>query len=278
MIHCLIKLVKLFQSVFFIFCLISSAQALDNRLLIASSTSTYDSGLAHVIKESFENKYKIPLHFLIQGTGQAIKTAMRGDVDVLIVHHKKLEEKFVSNGYGSIRFNLMYNYFVIVGPKEDPADVKHSNNIEEVMNKLYKTKYVFISRADKSGTHEKELKLWSLVELDNNYFKYWYKKVGAGMGTTLNIASQMNGYTLSDYASWENFNNKGNLEVLFESDDYLINQYGLVLVSPKFYQNINAEGAKVFAEWILSDDGEKLINNYKLNNKSLFIFNGDQYK
>ena len=263
---------------FFIFlCLLSKVYA-NERLFIAGTTSIRDSGLMEQISKAFETEYSeygYELIFLIQGTRQSITIAKRGDVDVLLTHNKELELDFVDSGYGIKRYNLMYNNFVIVGPKHDPALVRGSGNMKNVMTNIFNTKSNFVSRGDQSGTHLKELELWKNSGLDVNNFENWYNKIGQGMGATLNMANSIKAYTISDRATWLNFNNKDNLKIVFENDSKLINQYAIILVDHKKNSVVNKKSSEVFLKWILSDKGRKLINNFRINNEQLFFFNGN---
>ena len=252
----------------FIF-LINNAMA-NNYITIASTTSTHDTGLLEYINKEFENKYNIKVRALSLGTGQAIKVAMDGNVEILLVHHKKSELEFMNNGYGILRHDLMYNDFVLIGPKKDK---KKCSSIENKMIEIQKKKLLFISRGDESGTHKKEKELWQLSNINIPLKEKWYLSVGQGMGSTLLIANQKNAYTLSDRSTWISFNKKENLKIVCENLPPLFNQYGIILVSSKINNKLNIEEAKKYIDWITSEEAKKLINNYRVNGKQLFFFN-----
>ncbi len=239
-------------------------------ITIASTTSTHDTGLLEYINKKFENKYQTKVRALSLGTGQAIKVAMDGNVEILLVHHKKSELEFMNNGYGILRHDLMYNDFVLIGPKNDK---KTCSSIENKMIEIKKSKLLFVSRGDESGTHKKERELWELSNIRVPFEENWYLSVGQGMGSTLLIANQKNAYTLSDRSTWIAFNKKENLQIVCENLPPLFNQYGIILVSNKINNNLNIEEAKKYIDWITSEEAKKLINNYRVNGKQLFFFN-----
>ena len=239
-------------------------------ITIASTTSTHDTGLLEYINKEFEKKYKIKVRALSLGTGQAIKVAMDGNVEILLVHHKKSELEFMNKGYGTLRYDLMYNDFVLIGPKKDNETC---SSIENKMIEIKKSKLLFVSRGDESGTHKKEKELWELSNINIPFKENWYLSVGQGMGSTLLIANQKNAYTLSDRSTWIAFNKKENLQIVCENLPPLFNQYGIILVSNKINNNLNIEEAKKYIDWITSEEAKKLINNYRVNGKQLFFFN-----
>ena len=250
----------------------NNAFSLDNRIMIASTTSTYDSGLLTHLNKEFKKEYKIDVQILSQGTGQAIKTAMDGNVEILLVHHKKSELRFISLGYGIKRYDLMYNDYVLVGPK---IDNKKCDNIyiklKEIIDDHDK---IFISRGDDSGTHKKELELWKSIKFESkNFNTSKYLEVGQGMGNTLLISNEKSAYTISDRSTWISFNRKNNLKIICQSDPPLKNQYGLILVNPDINKNLNYRDAQLYIEWILSSKGKNLINNFKIDGHQLFFFN-----
>ena len=253
----------------FIF-LIKNTLASNDYITIASTTSTHDTGLLEYINKEFEKKYKIKVRALSLGTGQAIKVAMDGNVEILLVHHKKSELEFMNKGYGTLRHDLMYNDFVLIGPKKDK---NRCSSIEDKMIEIKKSKLLFISRGDESGTHKKEKELWELSNINIPFKENWYLSVGQGMGSTLLIANQKNAYTLSDRSTWIAFNKKENLQIVCENLPPLFNQYGIILVSNKINNNLNIEEAKKYIDWITSEEAKKLINNYRVNGKQLFFFN-----
>jgi len=262
----MIRVLLIFSLIFFI----KSVLADNNYITIASTTSTHDTGLLEYINKKFENKYNIKVRALSLGTGQAIKVAMDGNVEILLVHHKKSELEFMYNGYGTLRYDLMYNDFVLIGPKEDN---RNCSSIENKMIEIKESKLLFISRGDESGTHKKEKELWELSNIKIPFKENWYLSVGQGMGSTLLIANQKKAYTLSDRSTWIAFNKKENLQIVCENLPPLFNQYGIILVSNKINNNLNIEAAKKYIEWITSKEAKKLINNYRVNGKQLFFFN-----
>ena len=276
MIQCLVKLVKVLSIIFLI---IFTTQYLfaKERLVIGATTSTYDSGLTSHIANSFKDEFDYSIHVISQGTGQIINTAMMGNIDILLIHNKKSEDDFVKNGYGIRRYNLMYNDFVIVGPINDPAKIQNAKNLKDAMVKIFNNKNVFVSRADKSGTYYKELELWSKAGIDPSLMGDWYKKVGQGMGSSLNLANSIGAYILVDRATWVTSYRKNHLKILAEGYLELRNQYTVILVNKEKIPSVNRRWGKIFLEWILSDSGRWLINNYTINSQQLFFFNGDKY-
>ena len=256
--------------IFILIFVLKSALADSKYITIASTTSTPDNGLLDYINKIFENKYNIKVRALSLGTGQAIKVAMDGNVEILLVHHKKSELEFMNNGYGILRHDLMYNDFVLIGPKKDK---KICSSIENKMIEIKKSKLLFVSRGDESGTHKKEKELWELSNIKIPFKENWYLSVGQGMGSTLLIANQKNAYTLSDRSTWIAFNKKENLQIVCENLPPLFNQYGIILVSKKINNNLNIEEAKKYIDWITSEEAKELINNYRVNGKQLFFFN-----
>ena len=256
--------------IFILIFLIKNALANDKHITIASTTSTHDTGLLEYINKEFEKKYKIKVRALSLGTGQAIKVAMDGNVEILLVHHKKSELEFMNEGYGTLRYDLMYNDFVLIGPKNDK---KTCSSIENKMIEIKKSKLLFVSRGDESGTHKKEKELWELSNIIIPFKENWYLSVGQGMGSTLLIANQKKAYTLSDRSTWIAFNKKENLQIVCENLPPLFNQYGIILVNKKLNDNLNIKEAKKYIDWITSEEAKELINNYRVNGKQLFFFN-----
>ena len=259
-----------------IFLFLITADANASKIIVASTTSTYDTGLLNLLNEKFYDKYNIRVQVLSLGTGQAIRTAKDGNAEILLVHHKPSEEEFMNNGYGEKRYEIMYNDYVIVGPKDDPAKISEAKNLEDALKNIYNSDSLFISRSDNSGTHFKEMELWKFAKIDTLLFGPKYKKIGSGMGATLNLTNNIRAYTITDRSTWATFKNKENLKILFEGSTKLFNQYSLILVNQKkgLLKNSMQE---IFVKWILSKNGEKLINNYKINNLQLFYFNGEHY-
>ena len=242
-----------------------------------STTSTQNSGLYDFILPRYEAETGIRVHVVAVGTGQAIKNAANGDGDVLLVHSKPAEEEFVEQGYGVERFDVMYNDFVIIGPADDPANVSTAESITEALRRISAVGQLFASRGDDSGTHKKEISLWQLAGIDPvPHSGQWYRETGSGMGATLNLAAGMNAYTLSDRATWIRFANKAGLALLLEGDENLVNQYGIIMVNPDRYPNINRNGAQSFIQWMLGEDGQEAIAAYRVNGKQLFFPNAKQ--
>ncbi|MBI28890.1 MAG: Tungstate-binding protein TupA [Alphaproteobacteria bacterium MarineAlpha5_Bin11] len=277
MIHCLLKLVKLFSLISIIFSF-SSALLANDRIIIGTTTSTYDSGLMPYLANIFQNNCNCKIHVITQGTGQVIRNAMRGNIDVLIVHDEKTEEKFMTQGYGIERHNFMYNNFVIVGPKKDPANIENVLSIKEAMENIYNSKSHFISRGDDSGTHNKEISLWRFANLDPKSFGSWYMEIGQGMGASLTLANAKEAYTLTDIGTLIYFNNSHNLKILYKEQKNLMNQYSVILVEPSLRGNNNFHLSKKFVNWILSKSVQEIINDYRVNGHQLFFPNSENYK
>ena len=248
----------------------NSVYGLENKIIIASTTSTYDTGLLDVINNKFSEKFNIQVQVLALGNGQAIRAAVDGNVELLLVHHTPSELEFMNKGYGEIRYNLMYNDFVLVGPIND---IKICNSVLSKFNKIYDEKKTFITRGDDSGTHKKELELWKKINLLPNDNDNWYLNVGQGMGMTILIANEKKAYTLSDRSSWISFNKRENLRIICENDPPLFNQYGIILVSNKLNNKLNIEDAKTYINWLISDEAKKIINSFKKKGKQLFFYN-----
>jgi len=245
-------------------------QEVKKDIVLSTTTSTKDSGLLDQLLPVFEQKSGYKVKVLSQGTGQALKTGELGDCDVVLVHARAAEDKFVSSGFGINRQDVMYNDYVIVGPVTDPAAIKKLS-VEEALKKISVTKGVkFLSRGDDSGTHKKELELWAKVG-DKKPEGSWYLAVSKGMGDTLVMASEMGAYTLTDRGTFASMKDKLKLEVLLEGDESLLNPYGVIAVNPEKYPQINNKGAMAFIEFITSGEGKELINNYKVNGQQLFF-------
>jgi tungstate transport system substrate-binding protein len=244
--------------------------------VVASTTSTQDSGLFGHILPLFKQKTGIDVKVISQGTGQALDTGRRGDADVVFVHAKNLEEKFVADGYGVKRFPVMYNDFILIGPKSDPAGIKASKDIVAALKTIKAKSAPFISRGDKSGTHNAELNLWKAAGIDIAKEKGpWYKEIGQGMGAALNTASASNAYVLADRGTWIAFKNRGDLIIAVEGDKRLFNQYGIILVNPAKHKHVKKELGQAFIDWIVSKEGQRAIAGYKRNNEQLFFPNAD---
>jgi tungstate transport system substrate-binding protein len=250
------------------------ASAADPFITVASTTSTKNSGLYDYLLPYFTTDTGIEVRVLAVGTGQAVRIAQSGDADVLLVHHKKSEQKFVAEGYGVKRFDVMYNDFVIVGPTSDIAEIKGSKDVTAALVQVAKSKLPFTSRGDDSGTHKKELSLWADAGVNvAEQSGTWYRETGSGMGSTLNTASGMNAYALTDRSTWLKFANKGELEILLEGDERLFNPYGVILVNPARHAHIKAELGQQFVDWIVSPPAQALINAYTINGTQAFFAN-----
>jgi tungstate transport system substrate-binding protein len=254
------------------------ALAQDKSIVVSSTTSTQDSGLFGHILPLFKAKTGIEVKVVSQGTGQALDTGRRGDADVVFVHAKSLEDKFVAEGQGVKRHPVMYNDFVLIGPKSDPAGIKGSKDIAAALNKIKEKGASFISRGDKSGTHNAELNLWKVAGIDIEKDKGpWYKSIGQGMGAALNTASAGNAYVLADRGTWISFKNRGDLVVAVEGDKRLFNQYGVILVNPAKHANVKKEYGQAFIDWLISPEGQKAIADYKINGEQLFYPNANDH-
>ena len=252
----------------------TAASAQDKSILVASTTSTQDSGLFGHLLPMFKAKTGIDVKVVAQGTGQAIDTGRRGDADVLFVHAKAAEAKFLAEGFGVKRYPVMYNDFILVGPQGDPAGIKGSKDIVAAFKALKDKGIAFISRGDKSGTHQAELNLWTVAGIDIAKSKGpWYKEIGQGMGAALNSASASNAYVLADRATWLSFKNKGELVIEVEGDKRLFNQYGVMLVNPAKHPSVKQEFGQQFIDWLVSAEGQKAIADYKINGEQLFYPN-----
>ncbi|MBR0737791.1 extracellular solute-binding protein [Bradyrhizobium liaoningense] len=250
------------------------AFAQEKSIVVASTTSTQDSGLFGHILPLFKDKTGIAVRVVAQGTGQALDTGRRGDADVVFVHARAAEEKFVAEGAGVKRYPVMYNDFVLIGPESDPAGVKGTKDIVAALKAIKEKGAAFISRGDKSGTHQAELNLWTVAGVDIAKDKgAWYKEIGQGMGAALNTASASNAYVLADRGTWLSFKNRGPLAIVVEGDKRLFNQYGVILVNPQKYPNVKQELGQQFIDWLISPEGQKAIADYKINGEQLFYAN-----
>ena len=250
------------------------AQAEDKFITVASTTSTEQSGLFGYLLPMFEKKTGIQVRVVALGTGQALDTGRRGDADVVFVHDKAAEEKFVAEGFGVERKEVMYNDFVLIGPKADPAKIGGGKDILEALKKIDAAKAPFVSRGDKSGTHAAELRYWKAAGIDLEKTKGpWYKETGSGMGPALNTASSMNAYVLADRGTWLSFKNRGELTILVEGDQRLFNQYGVMLVNPAKHAHIKKEMGQQFIDWAVSPEGQAAIAGYKIGGEQLFFPN-----
>jgi len=254
------------------------ALAQDKSIVVASTTSTQDSGLFEYLLPLFKKKTGITVKVVAQGTGQALDTGRRGDADVVFVHAKSAEEKFLAEGQGVQRFPVMYNDFVLIGPKSDPAGIKGMKDVARAFQTIKEKQASFISRGDRSGTHIAELKLWKDAGIDIGKDKgHWYKSIGQGMGAALNIANASNAYVLSDRSTWIHFKNKGDLQILVEGDKRMFNQYGVMLVNPAKHPKVQKDLGQRFIDYLISPEGQKDIANYKIDGEQLFYPNANDH-
>jgi tungstate transport system substrate-binding protein len=253
------------------------APAQEKSIIVASTTSTQDSGLFGHILPLFKAKTGIEVKVISQGTGQALDTGRRGDADVVFVHARPQEEKFVADGFGVKRFAVMYNDFILIGPNGDPAGVKGSKDIVAALKTIKDKAAPFVSRGDKSGTHAAELALWKAAGIDIAGADKgpWYREIGQGMGAALNTASAMNGYVLADRGTWLSFKNRGALGIVVEGDKRLFNQYGAILVNPGKHAHVKKDLGQAFVDWLVSPEGQRAIADYKINGQQLFFANAD---
>ncbi|MGH8687010.1 MAG: extracellular solute-binding protein [Burkholderiales bacterium] len=250
------------------------AQADDKFITVASTTSTEQSGLFGYLLPIFEGKTGIKVHVVALGTGQALDVARRGDADVVFVHARSAEEKFLAEGQGVKRFPVMYNDFVLIGPKSDPAKIGGGKDIVVALKKLESAKAPFVSRGDRSGTNMAELALWKVAGIDIDKSKGpWYRDTGQGMGPALNTAASMGAYILADRGTWLAFKNRGDLTILVEGDKRLFNQYGVMLVNPARHPSVKKELGQQFIDWLISPAGQAAIAGYKINGEQLFYPN-----
>jgi tungstate transport system substrate-binding protein len=248
----------------------------DKSIVVASTTSTRDSGLFEYLLPLFTKKTGITVKVVAQGTGQALDTGRRGDADVVFVHARAQEEKFLAEGQGVKRYPVMYNDFVLIGPKSDAAGIKGMKDVGKAFVTIKDKKADFISRGDRSGTHSAELRLWKAAGVDiakdlhDKILGPWYKAIGQGMGAALNTASADKAYVLSDRGTWIHFKNKGDLTILVEGDKRMFNQYGVMLVNPAKHPNVKKDLGQQFIDYLVSPEGQKAIENYKINGQQLF--------
>jgi tungstate transport system substrate-binding protein len=249
----------------------SAALAQQRSITVASTTSTEQSGLFGYLLPRFTAKTGIKVNVVAVGTGQALDIGRRGDADVVLVHDRAAEEKFLAEGFGVKRFDVMYNDFVVIGPKRDPARAV-GNDVGDAFRKIAAAQVPFISRGDRSGTHAAELRFWQEAGIDVHAFKGgWYREIGQGMGSALNMAAAANAYVLSDRGSWLSFKNRGDLAILVEGDRRLFNQYGVMLVNPAKHPNVKAPEGQAFIDWLLSPEGQSTIADYRIGGEQLFF-------
>ena len=254
-----------------------AAAAQEKYIVVASTTSTEQSGLFGYLLPIFTKETGIQVRVVALGTGQALDLARRGDADVAFVHARSAEEKFIAEGEGVKRYSVMYNDFVLIGPKSDPAKIAGGKDILAALRKIQAAQAPFVSRGDRSGTHIAELQLWKDAGIDIGTAKGpWYRDTGQGMGPALNTASAMNAYILADRGTWLAFKNRGDLAVLVEGDQRLFNQYGVILVNPAKHPNVKKDLGQTFIDWLVSPAGQKAIAGYKIGGEQLFFPNADQ--
>jgi len=263
----MVRIIALIASIL----LVKTALADERFITLSSTTSTQDSGLFGYILPIFKAATGLSVHVVAVGTGQALAIGMRGDADALLVHDRIGEDKFVAEGYGIDRRDVMYNDFVIVGPSADPAHIRGLKNARTALAQIAAEKAPFASRGDDSGTNRMELRLWKSADIQPDSHSGWYRDLGQGMGPTLNIAAGMNAYTLTDRGTWANFKNRQDLEILIEGDPALFNPYGSILVNPAKWPQVKFSDAKMWHEWLTSKPGLDAITSYKINGEELFF-------
>ena len=247
--------------------------AQEKSIVVSSTTSTEQSGLFNYMLPIFKMKTGIEVKVVAVGTGQALDIGRRGDADVVFVHDKPAEEKFVEEGFSTKRYEVMYNDFVLIGPKSDPAKIAGGKDIQVALQKIAAAQAPFVSRADKSGTHAAELRYWKGAGVSVSPGPSWYKETGSGMGPALNTASAMNGYILADRGTWLSFKNRGDLAILVQGDPKLFNQYGVMLVNPAKFPHVKKVQGQEFIDWLISKNGQDVIASYKIDGEQLFFPN-----
>ena len=252
---------------------VSAGSYAEKSIVVSSTTSTEQSGLFGFLLPIYKSKSGVDVKVVAVGTGQALDIGRRGDADVVFVHDRVGEMKFLEEGNATKRYDVMYNDFVLIGPKSDPAKIAGGKDIKVALQKIANAKSTFVSRGDKSGTHAAELRYWKTAGIEPNKDMSWYKDTGSGMGPALNSASAMNGYILADRATWLAFKNRGDLDILVEGDPQLFNQYGVMLVNPAKFPNVKAKEGQDFINWLISKDGQEVISLYKIEGKQLFFPN-----
>ncbi|WP_299678549.1 substrate-binding domain-containing protein [uncultured Roseobacter sp.] len=253
--------------------LVLGSAAAAETIRLAVTTSFENSGLADVLLPAISEDLGLEVQLLVVGTGQALRLGEAGDVDAILVHSRTAEEAFVADGHGTYRREIMYNDFVFIGPKDDPAGVAEATSAADVLKRIGVTQPDFVSRGDDSGTHKKELALWQAADLSPERFGPWYREVGAGMGASLNTAAGLDAYILADRASWLNFGNKANLALLYAGDAALFNQYAYLAVNPERHPHVRNDLAVKLEEWLTGPRAAQLINGYAINGETLFVFN-----
>ena len=243
-------------------------------IILSSTTSTDNSGLLDYLIPKFRDKTGIDVRVIAVGTGRALQLGERGDADIVLVHHQASEKIFLRNRFGIDRRDAMYNDYIIVGPKQDPAKISEVKKVVNAFRLISENELPFVSRGDDSGTHKKEREIWALAGIDiNQHSRDWYREAGAGMGATLNIANAMSAYTITDRGTWLSFKNRDELALLFENDPPLFNQYGVILVNPERHDHVKYEEAKRFSDWLTSNEGQQAIADFTLEGQQLFFPN-----
>jgi tungstate transport system substrate-binding protein len=263
----MIRVVSILAAAF----MVGTAHAADRFITLSSTTSTQDAGLFNHILPVFRATTGITVHVVAVGTGQALAIGQRGDADALLVHDRPSEDKFVAESYGIDRRDVMYNDFVIVGPRTDPAHIRGLKDARKALVQIAAAKALFASRGDDSGTNRLELRLWKSVGIQPDPHSEWYRDLGQGMGPTLNVSAGLNAYTLTDRATWANFKNRQNLETLIEGDPALFNPYSSILVNPAKWPTVKIDDARTWHEWLTSKPGLDAITSYKINGEELFF-------
>ena len=249
------------------------AFAQEKSIVVSSTTSTEQSGLFNYMLPIYKMKTGVEVKVVAVGTGQALDIGRRGDADVVFVHDKPAEEKFIEDGFSTKRYEVMYNDFVLIGPKSDPAKISGGKDIQIALQKIAAAQAPFVSRADKSGTHAAELRYWKGAGITPSSNQSWYKETGSGMGPALNTASAMNGYILADRGTWLSFKNRGDLVILVQGDPKLFNQYGVMLVNPAKFPHVKKVQGQEFIDWLISKNGQDVIASYKIEGEQLFFPN-----
>ncbi len=250
-----------------------AATAAADQMRMAVTTSFHNSGLSDILLPAIRDDLGLEVQLLVVGTGQALRLGAAGDVDAILVHSRKAEDAFLAEGHGTHRREIMYNDFVLVGPSEDSAGIGDVASAADALQRIARARQPFVSRGDDSGTHKKELSLWAAAGQDAGSFGSWYRAVGAGMGQALNTASAMHAYTMSDRASWLNFGNRGDLALLYAGDPVLFNQYAYIPVNPDKHGHVKFDLATKLETWLVSDRARTLIDTYRINGETLFVFN-----
>ena len=259
--------------IFFILFVLQITSAMAEKVRLAVTSSFHNSGLSEHLIPHLETDLEIDIQLIVVGTGQAIKLGKNGDVDAILVHSKPDEEEFVKTGFANHRREIMFNEYVVLGPTDDPAQIKFADNLREAFRNLSKAKTEFVSRGDLSGTHKKEMEIWKKINFDPKKFATKYISVGSNMGKAINIAVAFDAYILSDKATWLNHKNKGNLEIQFEGDLLLHNQYSFLPINKNKHSHVESKLVKRIEEWLVSERAKKLINSYIIDEEQVFTFN-----